>query len=101
MYDSPDEDFVFFHSSFTQETSTLVIELVITRIQGHTVSHASGGYAICDVFKLPTAPQPVIVVKGTPRMIGAMSAQHDQKNRIGKTVLTFEIVKFPVFRALM
>ena len=58
------------------------------------MTQASGGYSICDIFKFPTGLQVMPVVKGTPRMIGAQTAKSNQENRIGKTVLSFQFVKF-------
>ena len=39
-----DEDFIYFHTSFTQTSSKLVVEVVIEkRIDNHLIEKASGG----------------------------------------------------------
>ena len=72
----------------------------MTKIQDHVVTQASGGYAICDIFKFPSGLQVMPVVKGTPRMIGAQTTKTNQENRIGKTVLSFQFVKYAPLAAL-
>lgn len=51
MLESKEEDFVFFHTNYTEKTSVLVVEIVITREFNFQKSMQSGGFAICPIFE--------------------------------------------------
>ena len=103
LLESNEEDFLFFHTSFTEPSSSLLIECVITRHEGqggHKVEQASGGFAICTIFDFPQSAQAVIVQSGSPRMYGSVSTDVEQRSRIGKTMLTYEFQKFVPFEKM-
>lgn len=44
------EECVYFHSSYLEKTSFIIIECVIVRDVAGSKSLSSGGYAVCDAF---------------------------------------------------
>jgi hypothetical protein len=44
------EDLIYFHTSYIEKSSFLVIECVIVRDIAGIKSYSSGGYALCDIF---------------------------------------------------
>lgn len=96
-----EEDFMFFHSSFVEPSSTLLIEIVIIKQDGpggHNIEKASAGFAVLNIFDFPQQATAVLVQTGSPRMWGSVGTDLEQKNRAGKAVLTFEITKFTPFQ---
>lgn len=67
MLECRDEDFVFMHTNYTDKSSVLVVEIVITRDFNSQKQMCSGGFAVCNIFDFPTQPQSAIVQSGTPR----------------------------------
>ena len=96
---------MFFHTSFTEASSSLLLEVVVVKQEGYQKERASAGFAVCNLFDFPKTAQAVIVQQGSPRMFGAVDTDLTQANRIGKTMLTFEFKdefkQFAVIRDLV
>ena len=45
-----DEEFVFFHTNYTEKSTRVIVELVLTKEFGMSKTVTSAGYAVCDVF---------------------------------------------------
>ena len=90
MFDSNEEAFMFFHTSFTEASSCLLLEVEVVKQEGYQKERASAGFAVCNLFDFPKTAQAVIVQQGSPRMFGAVQTDLTQANRVGKTMLTFE-----------
>ena len=73
MFDSTIEDFIYFHTSFTETSSNLIVELVIVKHENHKIEKVSGGFAVCSIFDFPQTATAIIVQSGSPRMYGAVS----------------------------
>lgn len=54
--ESKDEEFIYFHTNYTEKTSVVVVELVVIRTVGTQEVRSSGGYAICPIFEFAQEP---------------------------------------------
>ena len=82
-----EQDDIFFHTSYTELSSQVVVELIVTRESGAQSVQASGGFARCPVFDFKSSQ--AMVVNGTPRMM--TDEEITQKDRRGKTCLLYEL----------
>lgn len=55
------EDFLFFHSSFVENTSSLIIEVVVVKKENRKVEKASAGFAVVNIFDFPQQATAVVV----------------------------------------
>lgn len=95
MFDAGDASFMYMHTSFSEETSVLLIEAVVIKRNGKIVEKGvSAGFACCYIFNAAEAgknarPIQVPVQLGSPRMKDFVT-DIEQKNRAGKTILTYQ-----------
>ncbi len=73
-WDLDQEEFVYFHTNYTDKSSFLVVECVIVRDIAGLRTYSSGGYALCDVFQFKGI-EVVDLVKGSPRNIGILGLE--------------------------
>ena len=45
------EEFIYFHTSYIEKSSFLVVECVLVRDLAGLKSYSSAGYALCDIFQ--------------------------------------------------
>lgn len=88
------EEFIFFHTSYTEKTSFAVVECVLVKELGGLKSYGSIGYSLCHIFEFKGAST-VEVMRGSPRSIGQVIADSNKKGVTAK--LTFEMRDFPAF----
>lgn len=72
MLETASEDFIYFHTSFTEPSSILLIELVVVKESNRQIEKTSGGFAICNLFEFPATATAAVVQSGTPRMYGSV-----------------------------
>lgn len=105
MFDATGDSFMYMHTSFIEETTTLLIEAVVQKKVGHKVETASAGFAFCNIFHISkdgsdAIPKQVMVQLGSPRMYGFIT-DIEQRNRVGKTMITYQFIReFRPFDAL-
>ena len=63
------EEYIFFHTSYTEKTSFAVVECVIVKDLGGIKSYGSIGYSLCNIFEFKGSST-VEVIRGSPRSIG-------------------------------
>ena len=68
-WDVNQEQYVYFHTSFTEKTSFAVVECVVVRELAGQRSYLSGGYALCNLFDFGGVTT-VELNRGSPRLIG-------------------------------
>jgi len=70
-WDVKDEEYLFFHTNYTEKTSFAVVECVIVKDMGGSKSYGSIGYALCSIFEF-SGVTTVEITQGTPRCIGQL-----------------------------
>ena len=70
-WDVNSEEFIYFHTSYTEKTSFAVIECVIVRELAGNKSYSSAGYALCSIFDFGGTIS-VELNRGSPRSIGQL-----------------------------
>ncbi|CDW71325.1 UNKNOWN [Stylonychia lemnae] len=66
--DTKQEDYVYFHTSYTEKTSKLVVEVVIVREFSGQKTYSSAGFALCPIFEFGGKTL-IELTKGSPRSI--------------------------------
>jgi hypothetical protein len=51
MMESKEEDYVYFHTNYTEKTTSLVVEIVVTRELNSIKTQVSAGYTLCPLFE--------------------------------------------------
>ena len=51
MLESNEEEMIYFNTNYTEKTSVLIVEVVITREFNYQKFYASGGYAVCPIYE--------------------------------------------------
>lgn len=69
-WDVVTEEFIYFHTSYTEKSSFVVVECVVAKDLGGIKSFGSIGYALCSVFENFGPPVTIELMKGSPRSIG-------------------------------
>ena len=91
---------MFLHTSFANPSSSLVVEIVVTKADGrdfHKVEKASAGFAVLPIFEMSRTAQAVDVQSGSPRMYGSVATGNSTNARFGKTKLRYEFMKNQAF----
>lgn len=68
-WDCNSEEYVYFHTSYTEKTSYAVIECVLVRDIAGQKTYSSCGYALCSLFDFGGVTS-VELNRGSPRAIG-------------------------------
>lgn len=68
-WDSTQEDYVYFHTSYTEKSSFAVVECVIVKDFAGQKSYLSAGYALCSIYDFGGTTN-VELTRGSPRSIG-------------------------------
>jgi len=78
MLESKEADFVYFHTNYTETTSMLIVEIVVTRDLNGQKTQMSAGYTICPIFEFSQTAKLAYIQSGTPRQIS--STDQDQQS---------------------
>ena len=68
-WDSNTEEYVYFHTSYTEKTSFAVIECVLVRDLVGQKTYSSCGYGLCSIFDFAGVTS-IELNRGSPRAIG-------------------------------
>ena len=98
-WDCTEEDFVYFHTNYTDKSSFLVVECVLVRDIAGLKTYTSSGYGLCDIF-LFKGTESVDLTRGTPRSIGILGLDAVSKNQRSGGRLEYEIRDFPSYDKL-
>lgn len=50
MLESNDEEYIYFHTNYTEKSSVLIVEIVVTREFNSVKTMVSAGFAVCPIF---------------------------------------------------
>ena len=96
-WEVPQEEYIYFHTNYTEKTSFAVIEGVIVKEIGGLKAYGSVGYTLCHLFEF-SGLTTVEMIKGSPRAIGLFGVDVVQaKLSKSLTKLAFECRDFPTF----
>lgn len=71
MLESKEADFVYFHTNYTETTSMLIVEIIVTRDLTGQKTQMSAGYTICPIFEFSQTSKLAHIQSGTPRQISS------------------------------
>jgi len=102
MLECKEDEYVYFHTNYTEKTSALVVELVVTREFNSHKTQASAGYTLCPIFEFGQTVKTAFIQSGTPRQISALGLDKASLlSRSGKTVFTYDMKDCPNLAALI